>query len=445
MVLVQSPNHKVRPTSATINQQDHLVLGGCDTVELAEKFGTPLWIMDEQTILSAISAYKQGLAGYPDSLVLYAGKAFLCLAMCHLIKQQGLGLDVVSEGELHTAIEASFPADKIFMHGNNKTEAEIGRALEYGDIKIVVDNESELHMVASIAQSMATTAQILMRIIPDVEPDTHQHIITGHAESKFGIALEDLHGMIKKAQSLAPHVKLLGLHAHIGSQAQVVEPYFKYVDVLAKTHSDIKKQLGIEFPWLDIGGGLGIAYTESDEPAAINEWTQGIAARVMSTFQAHGLKLPKLMVEPGRSIVGTAGVTLYRAGHKKTLPSGIKYISVDGGMADNPRPITYDAKYTACVANRMTAAPVADPVILAGKYCESGDIIIKETFLPAETGDLIAVFGTGAYNYSMASNYNRTGRPACVLVSGGNADVIVERESNDDLLRHDRVPKRLLR
>ena len=445
MVLVQSPNSKVRPASAAVNEQDHLTIGGVDTVELAEKFGTPLWVMDEQTMLSAIASYKQGLEDYPDSLVLYAGKAFLCLAMCHLVRQQGLGLDVVSEGELHTAIQAKFPAQNIFMHGNNKSAAEITRALEYGDVKIVVDSESELNMVASIAQSLKKTANILMRIIPDVEPDTHQHIITGHAESKFGIALEDLHDMIRTAQALGPQVQLLGLHAHIGSQAQEVEPYYKYVAVMAKTHAGIKKELGIEFEWLDIGGGLGIAYTEADDPAAISEWTKGVASRVMSTFKEHCLKLPKLMVEPGRSIVGTAGVTLYRAGHKKFLPSGIRYVSVDGGMADNPRPITYDAKYTACVANRMSAPPTADPVILAGKFCESGDIIIKETFLPAETGDLIAVFGTGAYNYSMASNYNRTGRPACVLVSGGNAEVIIERETHEDLLRHDRVPNRFLR
>lgn len=444
-MLLQSPNDAIRPVTASVNEQDHLVIGGVDSVELAEEYGTPLWVMDEQTIHSAINAYKQGLQQYPNAQILYAGKAFLCLAMCHLIKQQGLGLDVVSAGELFTAIKAQFPAESIYMHGNNKSAAEIAQALDYGDVRIVVDSRSELEMVAAIAGQTRRTASILFRVIPGVQPETHQHIVTGHANSKFGIDLAAVPPMVARALELSPAVKVLGLHAHIGSQTLELKPYCEHVEVLVNMLALLKRQFGIELPELDVGGGLGIAYVADEVPVSIYDWTKGIANHVQTQLKTAGLALPKLLVEPGRSIVGTAGVTLYRAGHKKALPSGVTYISVDGGMADNPRPITYQAEYTAALANRMNARPLPNPVSLAGKFCESGDIIIKEMYLPAETGDLIAVFGTGAYNYSMASNYNRTARPACVLVSTGKSDIIIERETNDDLISHDRVPEHLMR
>jgi len=443
MVLVQSPNSQIRPITAQVNELGHLTVGGFDTVELASRFGTPLWLMDEQTIVEAINAYKQGLQGYQDSLVLYAGKAFLCLAMCHLIRKLQIGLDVVSEGELFTAGQAGIAADRIYMHGNNKSEKEIEQGLKYGDINIVVDNLSELNMVASVARRLGKKARLLFRVIPGVEPDTHQHIVTGHADSKFGVALEQLNSLIETAVSHKHSIELAGLHAHIGSQAHELKPYFEYIEILADLYKDIKQRFDLEFSQLDIGGGLGIAYTENDETTSISNWTSAVSSRAASALRKRGLALPKLLIEPGRSVVGTAGLTLYRAGHKKTLPSGITYVAVDGGMADNPRPITYQAQYSAAVASRMNAPLLEFPIALAGKYCESGDIIVKETYIPAETGDLIAVFGTGAYNYSMASNYNRTGRPACVLVGNGQADVIIERETNDDLLRHDRVPDRL--
>jgi diaminopimelate decarboxylase len=444
-MVVKSPNLSVQPASAVVSPEGHLMIGGLDVVKLAEEYGTPLWILDEQTILESIAAYKQGLEGYPDWRVLYAGKAFLSLAICHLIGKQGLGLDVVSAGELYTAIKADLPADLIYMHGNNKSEDEVREGLAYGDVKIVVDNESELEMVASLAADLGKQAKILLRVIPGVEPDTHQHIVTGHHESKFGTPLECLSNLIEKAKSLGNHLSLTGLHCHIGSQSHEMGPYAEAIDVLADSCLSIKKSFQLELPELDVGGGLGIAYTEDDRPTPIYDWTRKIADRVASAFKERALKLPRLLVEPGRSIVGTAGVTLYRAGHKKELPSGLTFLAVDGGMADNPRPITYDAKYTAVVANRMTAPPAPNPVTLVGKYCESGDIIIKETWLNAGSGDLIAVFGTGAYNFSMASNYNRTGRPACLLVSHAQAELIISRESRDDLLRHDLVPARLLR
>lgn len=444
-MVTESPNSNIRPSSTAVNELGHLVIGGADTVDLAQRFGTPLWIMDEQTMVLAATAYKDGLRDYPDAQVLYAGKAFLCLAMIHFLRQQGLGLDVVSEGELFTAKQAKFPADLIFMHGNNKSEKEVREGLEYGDVKVVVDSLSELHMVASIAKQLNRSAKVLVRIIPGVEPDTHHHIVTGHHDSKFGIALDELTSFAEKAIALAPDIDLLGLHAHIGSQAHEVEPYFENIDILADSFLQIKEKTAKELTHLDVGGGLGIAYTNADRTTPISTWTRGVADRVQTAFGSRNLKLPKLFIEPGRSIVGPAGVTLYRTGHQKTLPTGTTYLSVDGGMADNPRPITYDAKYTAVNASRMNAPLSKTPRTLAGKYCESGDIIIKETHITADSGDVIAVFGTGAYNYSMASNYNRTGRPACVLVSNGIAEVIIERESNEDLLRHDRVPDRLLR
>jgi diaminopimelate decarboxylase len=443
MMLVQSPNVSVQPSTTTINEDEHLVIGGIDTVELAEKFGTPLWIMDEQTILDSIKAFKEGLAGYPNHQILYAGKAFLCTAICHLIKKQGLGLDVVSPGELATARAAGFPAEIIFMHGNNKSAAEIEEGLALGNVNIVIDNESELLMVAEIAQRLGKMVRVFLRVIPGVEPDTHVHIVTGHAESKFGFALEALIPLVQRIQSFDGALQLVGLHAHIGSQSHDLEPYFEISEILADCYKELLDSFQIELPELDIGGGLGIAYTDADKPTSIYEWAKKTSEQVAKSFKQRGLALPKLLVEPGRTIVGTAGVTLYRAGHKKRLPSGVTYLAVDGGMADNPRPITYDAKYTACIANRMRA-PIPDkPLGLVGKFCESGDIIIKESYLSAETGDLIAVFGTGAYNLSMASNYNRTPRPACVLVAGGKADIIVERETNEDLLKLDRVPDRL--
>jgi diaminopimelate decarboxylase len=443
MVLVQSPNAKVRPVSAQVNAEGHLEVGGMDTVELAKIYGTPLWVMDEQTIVESAQSYQAGLKSYPNAQVLYAGKAFLCLAMCHLIRKLGLGLDVVSEGELFTAVQAGVPAHLIYMHGNNKSELEVTRALEYGEVNIVVDNESELLMVASIANALGRQANILLRIIPGISPDTHQHIVTGHAESKFGIALDDLDQIVERAKAQGRAINLVGLHAHIGSQAHDLQPYFDYIDIMVEVMAGLKQRHSLVLSKLDVGGGLGIAYCQDDKTTSIFDWSQAIATHVQACLKKYGLHTPQLLIEPGRSIVGTAGVTLYRAGHKKRLPGGITYLSVDGGMADNPRPITYAAQYTAAVANRMDAPNLKAPITLAGKYCESGDIIVKETYISAEKGDLIAVFGTGAYNYSMASNYNRTGRPACVLVSGGKAETIIERETNEDLLRHDRVPDRL--
>ncbi len=441
---VISPNVRIQPSTAAVSADGHLVIGGCDTVKLAERFGTPLWILDEQTIRDSASAITCGLAQYPVSRVLYAGKAFLCLAMCHLIRSLGLGLDVVSAGELFTAVTAGVPPEQIYMHGNNKSAAELLAGLSAGAVKVVVDSQSELRMIAAVAESIGTKANILLRVTPGVVPDTHHYIRTGQHDSKFGLSLQELPQVVELAAQLSGSINLIGLHAHIGSQSHDVDPYREIVEILADCFADLKRSQGVELSELDVGGGLGIAYVDSDRPTAIHDWASEIAKQVICSFRARELSLPALVLEPGRSIVGTAGVTLYRAGHAKQLPAGVRYLAVDGGMADNPRPVTYQAQYSAALANRMDEPLSSEPLTVVGKYCESGDIIVKDVFLPAHTGDLIAIFDTGAYNYSMASNYNRTGRPACVMVMSGQADVIIERETNTDLLRQDRIPGRLL-
>jgi diaminopimelate decarboxylase len=439
-----SPNQNVMPASASVNNADHLTIGGLDTVELAREFGTPLWVVDQETIVQAQNSCMLGLANYPGKhRLLYAGKAFLCLAMCKLVEQLGMGLDVVSEGELFTAQKAGFPLDLTYMHGNNKSQKEIETALKLG-VKIVVDGDSELEMVSSVARLLNVTAPILLRVTPGVEPDTHQYIKTGQNDSKFGIPLDQVAAMCRRIKG-DEHLELLGLHAHIGSQSRQLEPYLEIVEIMADCYQAIKSEHGMHLRQLDLGGGLGIAYTDDATPVGLFEWSSAIAKRVSDVFAAKNIELPELLLEPGRSIIGTAGITLYSVGHLKTIPDGTKYVAVDGGMADNPRPITYQARYTACLANRMSAKPQPDSrVTIVGRYCESGDIIIRDANLPAHTGDLIAIFGTGAYNSSMALNYNRTGRPACVLVSEARAEIILERESKEDLIRNDSIPSWLV-
>lgn len=440
---VVSPNVEIQPVSAAKNEKGHLTVGGCDTVELAKEFGTPLYVVDEATIRQAASAFQAGLSAYKKARPLYAGKAFLCTAMCRLIEKLGFGLDVVSEGELYTAVKAGFPAELIYLHGNNKSERELQAAIDYPGVKIVVDSADEIKILSHIAKKASVKAQILIRVTPGVEPDTHEHIKTGQHNSKFGVPLDQLDDIAKLLLQNTDSVELIGLHAHIGSQSHDLGPFLELIDIMADRFMILKRDYGIELTQLDVGGGLGIAYTTDDRPTPIYEWAQAVATKVAEAFSSRKMDLPELFVEPGRSMIGTAGVTLYRAGHTKHIESGISCLSVDGGMADNPRPITYQAKYTTCVANRMNEPAPKKPVSLVGRYCESGDIIVKEAYLAAQRDDLIAVFGTGAYNYSMASNYNRTTRPACVLVYEGKAEIIVARETNEDLVRQDRTPERL--
>jgi diaminopimelate decarboxylase len=441
---VVSPNVEIKPVSTTTNAKGHLTIGGCDTVELAQQFGTPLYVIDEATVRASAAAFQAGLAIYKKSRPLYAGKAFLCTAMCQLVNSLGFGLDVVSEGELFTAVKAGFPADLIYLHGNNKSERELEFALEHDGVKIVVDGPQEVELLANVTRRLKTKASILIRVTPGVEPDTHEHIKTGQHNSKFGVTLERLNETVELILKDPDVLELIGLHAHIGSQSLDLGPFLEMIEIMADRFAEIKEKYNVQLTQLDVGGGLGIAYTEADHPTPIYDWAYAVATKVAEAFRQRNMELPELFVEPGRSMIGTAGVTLYRAGHTKDIDGAHSCLSVDGGMADNPRPITYQAKYTTCVANRMNEPPATKPVSLVGRYCESGDIIVKEAYLAAQRGDLIAVFGTGAYNYSMASNYNRTTRPACVLVCDGKAEVIIARETNDDLVRQDRTLDRLL-
>jgi diaminopimelate decarboxylase len=434
-------NQRVEPLSASVNEQNHLTLGGLDVVDLARDFGTPLWVLCEDTIRAAAQAVWEGLKDYPSASPSYAGKAFLCLAMAALVKDLGFGIDVVSEGELITALQAGFPPEKIFLHGNNKSPSELSLAVSNRGVKIVVDSLSELEDVVALAKKAIIPVPIMMRIIPGIKLDTHSHNMTGHSTSKFGIPLSQLNDLITLALEHKDCLELLGLHAHIGSQGMDMPPYLQIVDVMAEHYLAVRENFGYVMPHLDLAVDWALLIERGDRPISLTDWSRALSERVKSEFTARGLELPGLSLEPGRSIVGTAGVTVYQVGHTKQVGDGVNYLSVDGGMADNPRPSLYQAKYTAVVANRMEGRSNSEKAwTIVGRYCESGDIIVEEVRLDAKRGDLIAIYATGAYNYSMSSNYNRTARPACVLVKNGKAEVILARETCTDLLRQDRMP-----
>lgn len=437
-----SPNQQILPLTATVTEADHLAIGGCDVTRLVEQYGSPLYILDEHTLRTACRQYRDGFAQHygGESLVIYASKAWNCLAICALVRSEGLGIDVVSAGELYTANQAGLTADQIYFHGNNKSADELVMALEVG-CRVVVDNWLELKTLASLAEGRATPVPVLLRLTPGIECHTHEYIRTGHIDSKFGFDPDQLEAVFEFVAQ-QPQLHCLGLHAHIGSQIFELNPHQDLADVLVQWL--LKAQAcGLPITELDVGGGLGICYTEADDPPSIDTWVQTVATSITAACEAHHLPLPRLICEPGRSLVGSACITAYKVGGQKTVPGLRHYVSVDGGMSDNPRPITYQSVYRALVANRMSA-PFAGPVTVAGKHCESGDIVVKDALLPAlETGDVLTIAGTGAYNYSMASNYNRVPRPAAVLVGKGESHLIIQRESLGDLLRHDCLPETL--
>lgn len=437
----RSPNQELLPLTAKVNSNDCLEIGGCDLTKLVEKFGSPLYILDEVTLRTACRQYRDAFARYyqGESLVLYASKAWNCLAVCAIAGSEGLGIDVVSGGELYTALQAGVTAQKLYFHGNNKSKDELELALDNG-CTIVVDNWLELRTLADMA-SVAQPSRMMLRLTPGIECHTHEYIRTGHLDSKFGFdpnALDEVFTFV----SQHPSLNCIGLHAHIGSQIFERQPHKDLagvlVDYLTKASS-----YGLVIQELNVGGGLGIRYTESDDPPSIDAWVKGVCEALQGACQQQQIPLPKLLSEPGRSLIGTACVTAYTLGGRKEIPEIRTYLTIDGGMSDNPRPITYQSVYRAVVANRMSS-PLTEKVTIAGKHCESGDILIKEATLPqTEPGDIFVVMSTGAYNYSMASNYNRLPRPAGVLVNEGEAELILERESYQDLIRQDRLPERL--
>ena len=440
-----APNQSLTPLTAVRTPAGRLVVGGCDLVALARTHGTPLYVMDEATVRAACRAYVDALAKHypPGGRVLYASKALAVMGVMALAYQEGLGFDCVSAGELHTALAAGIPASACVMQGNNKPEAELRMGLAAGVGRINVDNLDELRLVIRLAQETGTRPQVLLRVAPGIEAHTHEFIRTGQEDSKFGFDLKG--GQLDAAMRLLAaqeNVVWLGLQAHIGSQIFDADPYAQAADVMVGLLAEIRDRHGLVARELDLGGGLGIPYVAHDDPPSIDEAVARAAKGVLAACGRLGYPAPALVLEPGRSIVGVAGVTLYTVGGRKEVPGVRTYLAVDGGMADNPRPITYGAEYTAHLADRV--AGDVETVTLAGRYCESGDILIKDLTLPkAAPGDVLVVFATGAYNYAMASNYNRCGRPAMVLVADGHADVIVKRETLDDLIRLDRLPARL--
>lgn len=435
--------------TSKINAQGHLEIGGCDTVELAEQFGTPLYVMDEALIRQRAREFTDAFrrTGLPFQ-VAYASKAFCTMAMCRLADEEGLSLDVVSDGELYTALQAGFPASRIHFHGNNKSPQELEMAIEANIGCFVVDNEIELRMLEAVAGERGKKVSVLFRVTPGVEAHTHEFISTGQTDSKFGFdvgngaALEAL----RLTQSME-YLDVLGIHSHIGSQIFETDGFSMAVDKVFEFSLQVKRELGLTFRVLNFGGGFGIRYTEEDTPLPVARYVETLAEAIKRECGEHAYPIPEIWIEPGRSMVGDAGTTLYTIGTMKDIPGVRKYISVDGGMSDNPRYALYGAKYEAMLANRAHDhhSGELETVTVAGKACESGDKIIVDIALPSvRTGDLLAVSCTGAYNYSMASNYNRLRRPAVVFVNDSQADLVVQRETHQSIVGHDLIPERMM-
>ncbi len=431
-----------------INGAGHLEVGGCDTVELARRFGTPLYVMDEAFIRERMRAYRRAFGErYPQVAIAYAGKAFLTLAMARMVDQEGLHLDVASAGELFTALKAECPPERIVMHGNNKSRAELEMALEHRVGRIVLDNLHELAMLEELARERGAAPDVMVRSNPGVDPHTHRLIRTGQEDSKFGLNIRDGSAMEAVRRCVASDaLRFAGVHCHVGSQLMDASAHREAVDVMCAFLRDIREETGAEVEELNMGGGLGISYLESQNPVSIDDYAETIVSALREGIERYGIRPPVLGQEPGRSIVGQAGITLYEVGAVKRVsipdePGYRDYVTIDGGMSDNPRPQLYDAVYEALVADRA-GEPRDWRVRIAGKHCET-DILIQDTMIQqAGPGDILAVQATGAYNYAMASNYNRLPRPAVVLVCDGRADVIVRRESLDDVVRHDVIPAR---
>ena len=423
-----------------VNKEGHLTVGGMDTVALAKEFGTPAYLLDENVIRAQCRIYRDAAKRYfgEDALPLYASKALCFTGVYRIAAEEGLGVDCVSGGELYTARRAGFPAERIYFHGNNKTDNDLEDALDMGVGTIVVDNRDELDALDRLAARRKKVQRILLRITPGIDPHTHKAISTGSVDSKFGSAIETGQAMeIVRAALLKKNVRLVGLHCHIGSQIFDVQPFADAADIMVCFIADIRQKLGYEIDELNLGGGLGVPYTEYDRRIDYADAIRQIGEIVTGYCREHGIKLPKVILEPGRSLVAAAGVTLYTVGSVKEIPGFKNYISVDGGMPDNPRYALYQSQYTALIANRAKE-PRDYRATIAGRCCESGDLIGENMEIQhAKRGDILAVLVTGAYNYSMASNYNRIPRPPVILIRDGKASVAVRRETYEDLCRND--------
>jgi diaminopimelate decarboxylase len=427
----------IYPHTTVHNAAGHLEIGGCDVVDLAHELGTPLFIYDEQTLRDQCRAYHTAFGSLTELYeIVYASKAFSCRAMCELVAQEGLSLDVATGGELAAARAAGFPPERIYFHGNNKSVAEIESGLDLGIGHFVVDSFEEIDRLEAAVTARGRRQEVLVRVTPGVRPNTHDFVQTGQQDSKFGFGLAD--GRAQEAVRRlhdAPHLELVGVHAHIGSQIFELDSYRREVEVLFVAIDEWRRDFGFTCGIFNIGGGLGIRYTPSDQPSSIAEFAAVSVGAVRDGAARHGMDMPRLFVEPGRSIAGKACVTAYTVGTVKDIPGVRTYVAVDGGMSDNLRPMLYDSRYEAMLANKATA-PETEVVTVAGKHCESGDVLVRDVHIaPPQPGDILVTPSTGAYGYAMANNYNAQPRPAVVMVAGGVAHVIIERETWDDVLR----------
>lgn len=423
----------------SVNKKGHLEIAGCDAVELAQQYETPLYVLDENKIRNNCRDYVINFSKYLNSYaVAFAGKANLNIAICELMNDEKMSLDVASGGELYTALKANFPVDKIYFHGNNKTKEELNLARQNKVGRVVIDSFYEIGLLEKLGRENDFKWNVLLRITPGIKPKTHSFIQTGQIDSKFGINITkgEAFKAIQQILSCA-HLNLCGLHCHIGSQIFSVDVFKLAIKVVIKLMDEVKSKFNFLLKELNIGGGLGIKYLPEDKPESIENFVKLLSQSLITECKENSFPLPKLIVEPGRSIVGDAGITLYTVGAIKEIPEVRKYVAVDGGMFENARPALYDAKYFAVIANKVNLLP-SEKVSIAGKCCETGDMLIKDIELPkVQPQDILAVFSTGAYNYSMASNYNRNTRPAMILVKDGSSKLIVQRENYDDLIKND--------
>lgn len=427
---METTNQSIMPLTRKI-ANNRLEIGGCDTIELVEKYGSPLYVIDDHTLRSICKDYKNAFKNYPKVNMMYASKALCTIATSQIISSEGFGFDVVSAGEIYTVYKAGVDMSKVLFNGNNKSADELELAIKLGVGRISVDNFYELELLDNIAKSQNKFVDILLRITPGIECHTHEYIQTGHLDSKFGFDLTQIDNAINLIRNKYSNLKLHGLHAHIGSQIFETSIYGDEIEILVKEIA----RLGLNE--INIGGGIGVKYTKDDCPPSIYTVANIVIEKLKECIEKYNIEPPALFIEPGRSIISTSGVTLYTIGSSKQVPKGRTYIAVDGGMSDNIRPSMYQALYTAEIANKPNAEP-NKTVTVAGRFCESGDILINDIKLPnPQAGDVLCVYNTGAYNYSMASNYNRVQKPAMVLVNNSQSDIIVTRETLDDLISHD--------
>lgn len=432
----------------TILPNGHLAIGGCDVADLASEFGTPLYVIDEEAVRGRMRAYREAFNALYPTVVAYAGKAFLTTAMARLVDEEGLNLDVASGGELFTALQAGFPPARLVLHGNNKSEDELIMGLEAGVGRIVLDNFLELERLERLTRTMGRTARMLIRCTPGIDPHTHRRIRTGQEDTKFGLSVKSGDALeAARRITASPTLELKGIHCHIGSNLMDASSHVEALDVMTQFFATVRRETGSAMDELNVGGGLGVRYLPEHKPTSIDEFARTMVGALREGLERYGAGEPRLGLEPGRSIVAEAGTTLYTVGAVKEVqipeePGTRIYATIDGGMSDNPRPQLYEARYTALVATRANA-PEDTTATIAGKHCETDILIWNAVTARPEPGDILAVQTTGAYNHSMASNYNRLTRPAAVLVRDGKADLIVRRETLEDLVRCDVIPDRL--